>query len=182
MTSFASSPLFSTLSVGLGQEQPEFFRRKRFDFPLLSIVKEWREKNLIHNKQVHMSVQGLLTGMDDPKEGVRSSAVSAIGIVISEDSPNHEDEEALVRKAEQLVCEECENVAVVASVSLFVVKKVNDEAREMLLKSVASNGEERIRWIALQCLVEYLHHDDCIVKQLLDNLLMYDTNTPKHRR
>ena len=69
-----------------------------------------------------------------------------------------------------------------AAVALFSVNEITEEAREVLLKLISTNGtEERFQWIGLQCLVEYQYHDNCIVKLLLTNLVLHDVNTPKYR-
>ena len=83
--------------------RPELTRRKKFDFPLLPVVKEWRTKNLIFHKSVNMSIPGLLVGMNDPTDGVRAAATSAIGMVIAGEIPDESDIRALVNKTEQLL-------------------------------------------------------------------------------
>lgn len=141
--------------------------------PLLKIVDEWRSKWLLEKKSY--TIEELLKAMSDINDHVRLAAVSTAGTLLrnQEESQQEmlasESKASILNEVKNKLSDPCQYVSVAAAATLYSVDRGNQQASEILMKTV-KHGAPTERWLAVQCLAEYEHVDDCVIRQLLTHI------------
>ena len=149
--------------------------KKKSTSKLIPLIIEWRSKWMLEKEWEKKSLPSLREGMKNINDHTRLAAVSAIGAgIFTPLEFNSEDDETEERKYEYQLLEDIKEllydpssyVSLAAAVTLFSINRSTDKAVAVLMKTVKDALPDE-RWLAVQCLVEYDHHDDCIVIELI---------------
>ncbi|KAK2572497.1 HEAT repeat-containing protein 4 [Acropora cervicornis] len=180
-------------------------KKMREDSTVVKIVEEWRSKWFLESHWQRCGTEELITAMGDINDHIRLSAVSAcskaaelrhakkqehhLGILLDKPKVPSESLEAhvepeLISAVTKLLDDRNPQVRVAAAITLYSLKKHNDNAKSILLWAMEYGGPPE-KWAATQCLalsgvvtdkiivelISQLHADNAVRTEKAGNLL-----------